>query len=97
MRTSAVHARGDARSTNAAALRAFSGRNAQATAARVFRDPAFARHRFDPAFAGRVRFAGAFWPGPYFWPYAYYDDAFWFWPSAYDEVFWAYGYDDVLL
>ena len=95
-RSSAVHARGDARSTNPVALRAFSGRNAQIAAARIFRDPALARHRFDPAFSERVRFAGAFWPGPYFWPYAYYDEAFWFWPSAYDEVFWSYGYDDVL-
>ena len=96
LRSARVHARGDARSTNAFALRAFSGRNAQVAAARAFRDPAFARHRFDPASLGRARFAGAFWPGPYFWPYAYYDDAFWFWPSAYDEVFWSYGYDDIL-
>src|SRR6188472_937657 len=65
---------------------------------RVFRDPAlFSRHRFDPAFFARVRFAGAFWPGPFFWPYAYYDEAFWLWPSAYDEAFWTYGYDDMLL
>ncbi len=91
-----MHARGDARNTNAIALRAFSGRNAQAAAARAFRDPSFARRRFDTASFGRARFAGAFWPGPYFWPYAYYDDAFWFWPSAYDEGFWAYGYDDIL-
>jgi len=96
LRSARVHARGDARSTNAFALRAFSGRNAQAAAARAFRDPAFARHRFNPDFLGRARFAGAFWPGPYFWPYAYYDDTFWFWPSAYDEVFWSYGYDDIL-
>lgn len=92
LRSSAVHARG----ANTFAAQAFSGRNAQAAALRSFRDPAFARHRFDPAFFDRVRFAGAFWPGPYFWPYAYYDDTFWFWPSAYDEVFWAYGYDDIL-
>ena len=92
-----MHARGDARNTNAFALRAFSGRDAQAATGRVFRDAAlFSRHRFDRAFFTRVRFAGAFWPGPFFWPYAYYDEAFWLWPSAYDEAFWAYGYDDML-
>ena len=97
LRSTPVHARGDARNTSAFALRTFSGSSAQAAAARVFRDPAlWARSRFDPAFA-RVRFAGAFWPGPFFWPYAYYDDAFWLWPSAYDDVFWTYGYDDILL
>ena len=85
-----VHARG-----NPFAARAFSGRNAQAFAARAFA-PGFARHRFDPAFFHRTRFAGAFWPGPSFWPYAYYDDTFWLWPSAYDSVFWNYGYDDLL-
>ena len=94
MRSSAVHARGDARSTNAAALRLFSGRNAQAAAAGYsairIRSPSL-RSGILPTRAFR-------WgvPGPYFWPYAYYDDAFWFWPSAYDEVFWNYGYDDVL-
>ena len=37
-------------------------------------DPAFfPPHRFDPAFLRRVGFAGAFWPGPYFWPYAFLD------------------------
>jgi len=97
LRSAPVHARTDARASGFA-LRAFSGRGAQAAAGRVFRDPAlFARNRFDPAFFGRVRFAGAFWPGPFFWPYAYYDEAFWLWPSAYDEAFWAYGYDDMLL
>ena len=92
LRSAPVHARGP---VNPFAARAFSGRNAQALAARAF-DPAFARHRFDPAFFQRVRFAGAFWPGPSFWPYAYYDDTFWLWPSAYDTVFWNYGYDDLL-
>jgi hypothetical protein len=83
--------------TSAAALGAFSGRHARANVGRAFRDPAFfAHHRFDAAFLRRVGFAGAFWPGPYFWPYAYYDETFWLWPSAYDEVFWAYGYDDIL-
>jgi hypothetical protein len=90
LRSAPVHARG-----NPFAARAFSGRNAQALAARAFGGD-FARHRFDPAFFQRARFAGAFWPGPYFWPYAYYDDTFWFWPSAYDSVFWNYGYDDLL-
>jgi len=85
------------RGASAAALGAFSGRNARAMAGRAFHDPAlFARHRFDTAFLRRAGFAGAFWPGPYFWPYAYYDETFWLWPSAYDEVFWAYGYDDIL-
>ena len=97
LRSAPVNARGDARSTSAFALRAFSGRSAQLAAGRVFGNPALARQRFDPAFFGRVRFAGAFWPGPFFWPYAYYDEAFWLWPSAYDEAFWAYGYDDILL
>jgi hypothetical protein len=96
LRSAPVRGQTDARNASAFAQRAFGGRNAQAQAARLFRDPAFMRHRFDPAFFGRVRFAGAFWPGPYFWPYAYYDDTFWLWPSAYDDVFWAYGYDDVL-
>ena len=90
LRSAPVHARG-----NPFAARAFSGRNAQAFAARAFA-PGFARHRFDPAFFHRTRFAGAFWPGPSFWPYAYYDDTFWLWPSAYDSVFWNYGYDDLL-
>ena len=98
LRSAPVHARADARNANAFALRAFSGRDALAATGRVFRDPAlFSRHRFDPAFFARVRFAGAFWPGPFFWPYAYYDEAFWLWPSAYDEAFWTYGYDDMLL
>ena len=97
LRSAPVNARGDARSTSAFALRAFSGRSAQLAAGRVFGNPALARQRFDPAFFGRVRFAGAFWPGPFFWPYAYYDEAFWLWPSAYDEAFWTYGYDDMLL
>lgn len=74
------------------AERAFSGRNAQALAARAF-GAGITGRRFD---AAPVRFAGAFWPGPYFWPYAYYDDTFWLWPSAYDTVFWNYGYDDLL-
>ena len=39
---------------------------------------------------------GAFWPGPYFWPYAYHDETFWLWPSSYDAMFWSYGYDDLL-
>jgi hypothetical protein len=97
LRSARVNARADLPRTSAAALGAFSGRNARAAVGRAFRDPAFfARHRFDPAFLRRVGFAGAFWPGPYFWPYAYYDETFWLWPSAYDEVFWAYGYDDIL-
>jgi hypothetical protein len=87
-----VHARN---AFNPIAARAFSGRNAQALAARAF-GPAFSSRRFDPRFFQRARFAGAFWPGPYFWPYAYYDDTFWLWPSAYDSVFWTYGYDDLL-
>jgi hypothetical protein len=96
LRSARVNARADFR-TSAAALGAFSGRNARANVGRAFRDPAiFAHHRFDRAFLRRVGFAGAFWPGPYFWPYAYYDETFWLWPSAYDEVFWAYGYDDIL-
>jgi hypothetical protein len=83
--------------TRAVALGAFSGRHARVGAGRALRDPAlFGRHRFDRAFLRRAGFAGAFWPGPYFWPYAYYDQTFWLWPSAYDEVFWAYGYDDIL-
>jgi hypothetical protein len=90
LRSAPVHARG-----NPFAARAFSGRNAQALAARAFA-PGFARHRFDPTFFHRARFAGAFWPGPSFWPYAYYDETFWLWPSAYDSVFWNYGYDDLL-
>ena len=82
---------------NAAAQRAFSGTGARALAGRAFRDPsAFARQRFDPRFLGRAAFAGAFWPGPYFWPYAYYDETFWLWPSAYDQMFWTFGYDDLL-
>ncbi len=97
LRSARVNARADLPRTSAAALGAFSGRNARANVGRAFRDPAFfAHHRFDPAFLRRVGFAGAFWPGPYFWPYAYYDETFWLWPSAYDEVFWAYGYDDIL-
>jgi hypothetical protein len=96
LRSTPVRGQTDARRASAFAQRAFGGRNAQAQAARLFRDPGFMRHRFDPAFFGRARFAGAFWPGPYFWPYAYYDETFWLWPSAYDDVFWAYGYDDVL-
>jgi len=87
-----VHARNAA---NPVAARAFSGRTAQALAARAF-GPAFGGRRSDPGFFRSVRFAGAFWPGPYFWPYAYYDDTFWLWPSAYDTVFWNYGYDDLL-
>ena len=90
LRSAPVHARG-----NPFAARAFSGRNAQALAARAFA-PGFARNRFDPAVFHRARFAGAFWPGPYFFPYAYYDDTFWLWPSAYDSVFWNYGYNDLL-
>jgi len=89
LRSAPVHARGP---VNPIAARAFSGRNAQALAARAF-GPVTASRHFDPA---RVRFAGAFWPGPYFFPYAYYDDTFWLWPSAYDTVFWNYGYDDLL-
>lgn len=89
LRSAPVHARG---AVNPVAARAFSGRNAQALAARAFGPVAPSRH-FDRA---RVRFAGAFWPGPYFFPYAYYDDTFWLWPSAYDTVFWNYGYDDLL-
>src|SRR5204862_376290 len=97
LRSAPVQARADFRRANAAALGAFSGRDARAIAGRAFRDPAlFARQRFDPAFLRRARFAGAFWPGPYFWPYAYYDETFWLWPSAYDEVFWTYGYGDIL-
>ena len=96
LRNARANARAEFR-TSAAALGAFSGRNARANVGRALRDPAFfAHHRFDAAFLRRVGFAGAFWPGPYFWPYAYYDEAFWLWPSAYDEVFWAYGYDDIL-
>jgi hypothetical protein len=95
LRSAAVRAQ-DARRANAFALRSFSGANARIEAARLFRDPAFARRRFDHAFFARGRFAGAFWPGPFFWPYAYYDETFWLWPSAYDDAFWAYGYDDVL-
>jgi len=89
-------ARGHDRHPNAFALRAFSGATARGEAAAVFGNRDFARHRFDPAFLARHRFAGAFWPGPFFWPYAYYDDTFWLWPSAYDEAFWSYGYDDML-
>jgi hypothetical protein len=97
LRSARVNARADSPRTSTAALGAFSGRNARANVGRALRDPAlFAHHRFDPAFLRRVGFAGAFWPGPYFWPYAYYDETFWLWPSAYDEVFWAYGYDDIL-
>jgi hypothetical protein len=92
LRSAPVHARGP---VNPIAARAFSGRNAQALAARAF-GPTFAGRRFDPSFFRHARFAGAFWPGPYFWPYAYYDDTFWLWPSAYDSVFWNYGYDDLL-
>jgi len=89
LRSAPVHARN---APNAFAARTFSGRNAQALAARALAGG----RRFDPAFSNRVRFAGAFWPGPYFWPYAYYDQTFWLWPSAYDAVFWSYGYDDLL-
>jgi hypothetical protein len=89
LRSAPVHARN---AFNPVATRAFSGRNAQALAARAF-GPG---RRFDPRSFQRARFAGAFWPGPYFWPYAYYDDTFWLWPSAYDTVFWNYGYDDLL-
>ena len=96
LRSAPVRAQPNARNTSAFALRAFRGTTARAQAARLFGDPALARHRFDPAFFARVRFAGAFWPGPFFWPYAYYDEAFWLWPSAYDDVFWGYGYDDIL-
>jgi hypothetical protein len=102
LRSAPVRGQAGARTAASAfGLRAFGGRNAQAQAARLFRDPAFMHRRFDPAFFGhprfeRARFAGTFWPGPYFWPYAYYDEAFWLWPSAYDDAFWAYGYDDVL-
>ena len=88
--------RGHDRHSNAFALRAFSGASARSEAARLFGHGDFTRHRFDPAFFARHRFAGAFWPGPFFWPYAYYDDTFWLWPSAYDEAFWGYGYDDML-
>jgi hypothetical protein len=89
LRSAPVRAR---TAVNPVAERAFSGRSAQALAARAF-GPALVGRRFDPA---RVRFAGAFWPGPDFFPYAYYDDTFWLWPSAYDTVFWNYGYDDLL-
>jgi len=92
LRSAPVHARGPA---NPFAARAFSGRNAQALAARAF-GPAFRGRGADPGFFRHARFAGAFWPGPYFWPYAYYDDTFWLWPSSYDSVFWNYGYDDLL-
>lgn len=96
LRSAPAHARTAFRS-NPAALGAFSGRTARVGASRAFRDPAFfARHRFDAGFLRRAGFAGAFWPGPYFWPYAYYDETFWLWPSAYDEMFWTYGYDDLL-
>jgi hypothetical protein len=97
LRSARVHARGDFRRTNATVLGAFSGRNARTLAGRAFRDRGLlASHRFDPALLRRVGLAGAFWPGPYFWPYAYYDETFWLWASAYDEVFWTYGYDDIL-
>jgi len=79
----------------ALATRTFAGRNAQIAAARVFA-PGLARDRFDPARFGRLGFAGAFWPGPFFWPYAYHDETFWLWPSSYDAMFWSYGYDDLL-
>jgi LTXXQ motif family protein len=95
LRSAEVRGQVDSRAS-AFARRAFSGAPARAQAARLFGDAASARHRFDSAFLARARFAGAFWPGPFFWPYAYYDDAFWLWPSTYDEAFWAYGYDDVL-
>jgi LTXXQ motif family protein len=95
LRSAPVRGQPDRRG-NAFATRAFSGATARAQAALLFSGAAAARHRFDPAFFARARFAGAYWPGPFFWPYAYYDDAFWLWPSAYDEAFWAYGYDDVL-
>jgi hypothetical protein len=89
--------RGTPVNTRAAALatRAFAGRNAQMGATRAF-GPDHARDRFDPARFRRLGFAGAFWPGPYFWPYAYYDETFWLWPSSYDTMFWSYGYDDLL-
>jgi len=97
LRSAPVHARSAFRATSAVALGAFSGRNARVATGRAFRDPAlFAGHRFDAASLRRAGFAGAFWPGPYFWPYAYYDETFWLWPSAYDEMFWTYGYDDIL-
>jgi LTXXQ motif family protein len=97
LRSARVHARADARAMSPAALGAFSGRGAQAAAGRAFRDPALlARHRFDATYLRRAGFAGAFWPGPYFWPYAYYDETFWLWPSVYDDVFWSYGYNDIL-
>jgi len=89
--------RGAPVNTRAAALatRAFAGRNAQIEAARAFA-PGLARDRFDAARFGRLGFAGAFWPGPFFWPYAYHDETFWLWPSSYDTMFWSYGYDDLL-
>src|SRR5262249_24907475 len=98
LRSAHVRGQEDRRAT-AFARRAFSGAPGGARVARCSGKAGPARHRFDPALfgrAGRGRFAGAFWPGPFFWPYAYYDDTFWLWPSAYDEAFWAYGYDDVL-
>ena len=89
--------RGGPVNSRAAALatRTFAGRNAQIAAGRAFA-PGHPRDRFDPARFGRLGFAGAFWPGPYFWPYAYHDETFWLWPSSYDAMFWSYGYDDLL-
>ena len=89
--------RGARVNTRAAALatRTFAGRNAQFVAERAFA-PGLARDRFDAARFGRLGFAGAFWPGPFFWPYAYHDETFWLWPSSYDTMFWSYGYDDLL-
>lgn len=56
----------------------------------------FAPSGFQPGLAGRFHarpaFRAAFWPGPFFWPYAD-DDVFW--PTAYDDVFWAYGPSDM--
>jgi hypothetical protein len=87
-------------SARIAARQAFSGALARQQALSAFASADkkhwkkhwFARHHFKR----RALFAGLLWPGPYFWPYAYYDDVFWLWPSGYDEVFWTYGYDDVV-
>ena len=52
---------------------------------------------FQPGLPGRLfarpAFRVAFWPGPFFWPYAA-DDVFW--PTAYDDIFWAYGPADMI-
>jgi hypothetical protein len=89
----------NARGTGAFARQAFRGSRAQRFAHQAFRGDfkhGFWRHALDRRHRFvRLAFAGAFWPGPYFWPYAYYDDVFWLWPSVYDSVFWAYGYDDL--